>query len=43
MKAVAIYDLSTYKPVVDELGLERQVCVMHARKNMARRLRKVKG
>ncbi len=35
--------LSTYKPVVDGLGLVRQVCVTHARKNVVRRLRKVKG
>ena len=43
VKAVATDDMSTYKPVVDELGLERQVCVTHTRKNAARRLRKVKG
>ena len=43
VKAVATDDMSTYKPVVDELGLERQVCVTHARKNATRRLRKVKG
>ena len=36
-------NLSTYKPVVDRLGLEHQVCVVHVRKNAARRLRKVKG
>ena len=29
--------------VVDRLGLERQVCVTHARKNAARRPRKAKG
>ena len=28
MKAVATDVMSTYKPVVDRLGLERQVCVM---------------
>ena len=43
VKAVLPDDLSAYKPVVDGLGLERQVCVTHARKNVARRLRKVKG
>ena len=42
VKAVATDDLSTYKLVVDGLGLERQVCVTHARKNVARRPRKVK-
>ena len=43
VEAVVTADLSTYKPVVDGLGLEHQVCVTHMRKNMARRLRKVKG
>ena len=38
-KAVITDDLSTYKPVVDKLGLECQICVTHARKNAARRLR----
>ena len=33
VEAVVTDDLSTYKPVVDGLGLERQVCVTHARKN----------
>ena len=37
--------LSTYKPVVDRLGLERQVCVMRYEdeKNVARRLRDMRG
>ena len=39
VKAVATDYLFTYKPVVDELGLERQVCVTHVRKNAALRLR----
>ena len=43
VKAMANDCLSIYKPVVDELGLEHQVCVTHVRKNVARRLRKVKG
>ena len=43
MNAVVTDDMSTYKPVVDELGLEYQICVTHARKNAARRLRKVRG
>ena len=44
-KAVATDDLSTYKPVADRLGLEHKVCVcvVHARKNAARRLLKVKA
>lgn len=40
-KVVVTDDSSTYKPVVDTLGLERQICVTHARKNVARRLRKM--
>ena len=43
VKAVATDDLFTYKPVVNGLGLEHQVCVAHVRKNVARRLRKAKG
>ena len=42
MKAVVPDDLSTYKPVVDRLGLEHQVCVVHVRKNVAKLLRKAK-
>ena len=34
-KAVVTDDLYIYKPVVDGLGLERQVCVTHVRKNVA--------
>ena len=36
-------DMSTYKPVVDDLGLEHWICVTPVRKNAARRLRKVRG
>ena len=43
VKAVVTDDLSTCKLVVDGLGLEYQVCVVHVIKNAARRLRKVKG
>ena len=43
VEAVVTDDLSTYKPVVDRLGLEHQICVTHVRKNVTRRLRKVKG
>ena len=42
VEAVATDDLDTYKPVVDGLGLERQACVVHVKKNVARRLRKVR-
>ena len=43
VEAVAKDDLSTYRPAVDKLGLDCQVCVVHARKNAARRLRMAKG
>ena len=36
-------DLITYKPVVDELGLEHQVCLAHLRKGVSNRLKKVEG
>ena len=43
VEAVVTDDLSTYKPVVDRLGLEHQICVTHARKIATRRLRKMRG
>ena len=43
MEAVVTDDLSIYKPIADRLGLDHQICVTHARKNAARRLRKVRG
>jgi len=36
-------DLSTYRPALEELGLEHQVCVAHVRRNVARRLREIAG
>lgn len=36
-------DLVTYKPVVEELGVEHQVCLAHVRKNVARRLKEIEG
>src|SRR3972149_6263969 len=36
-------DLVTYKPVVDELGVEHQVCLAHVRKGVTNRLTKVEG
>src|SRR5919106_951865 len=36
-------DLATYKPVVEELGVEHQVCLAHVRKNVKRRLQEIKG
>ena len=35
--------LPTYKPVVERLGLEHQVCVAHVRKNVRRRLHEIEG
>lgn len=43
VKAVVTNDLSTCKPVVDGLGLDRRVCVTYARRNVARRIRNVPG
>lgn len=42
-RVVVSDDLSTYKPAVEELGLQHQVCLAHVRKNLTRRLKKVKG
>lgn len=42
-RVVVSDDLSTYKPAVEELGLEHQVCLAHVRKNLTRRLKKIKG
>jgi transposase-like protein len=36
-------DLLTYKPVVEELGLEHQLCLAHVRKAVTNRLKKVEG
>jgi transposase-like protein len=36
-------DLTTYKPVVEELALGHQVCLAHVRKGVANRLKKVEG
>ena len=36
-------DLSTYKPVVERLGVEHQVCPAHVRKNVWVRLDEIKG
>ena len=34
-------DLSTYKPVVEELGVEHQVCLAHVRKKVCNRLKNI--
>jgi transposase-like protein len=36
-------DLSTYKPVVEALAVEHQVCLAHVKKNVVKRLGKVAG
>lgn len=36
-------DLSTYKPVVQGLKVQHQVCIAHVRKNVTKRLRKLPG
>lgn len=43
VKAMVSDDLSTYKPAVEELGLEHQICLAHVRKNVSRRLREIEG
>ena len=43
VKAIVSDDLNTYKPVVEELGLEHQICLAHVRKNMRRRLDEIEG
>ena len=39
VESVVTDDLSTYKPVVEELGLEHQVCVGHVKKNVWNRIK----
>lgn len=43
VKVVVSDDLVTYKPVVEELGVEHQVCLAHVRKNVTRRLKDIEG
>lgn len=43
VQAVVTDDLSTYKPVVERLGLVHQVCLAHVRKNVYRWLREIAG
>jgi transposase-like protein len=42
VKVIVSDDLATYKPVVEELGIEHQVSLAHVNKNVARRLAKIK-
>jgi transposase-like protein len=41
VKVIVSDDLATYKPVVEELGIEHQVCLAHVKKNVAKRLAKI--
>jgi hypothetical protein len=43
VEVVVTDDLVTYKPVLEELRVEHQVCVAHVRKNVTRRLKEVAG
>jgi transposase-like protein len=43
VKVMVSNDLATYKPVVEELGVEHQVCLAHVRKNVRRRLKEIAG
>lgn len=43
VQVVVTDDLVTYKPVVEELGVEHQVCLAHVRKNVNRRLKEIEG
>ena len=42
-KVAVTDDLATYRPALDELGLQHQVCLPHIRRNVARRLREIAG
>ena len=43
VEAMVTDDLSTYKPVVDRLGVDQQVCIAHVRKNVWKRLKEIDG
>ena len=43
VEAMVTDDLSTYKPVVEHLGVEHQVCIAHVRKNVRNRLDDIEG
>ena len=43
VEAMVTDDLSTYKPVVERLGVDHQVCVAHVRKNVKNRLGEIEG
>ncbi len=43
VEAVVTDDLNTYKPAVEQLGVEHQLCIAHVRKWVWNRLRKIQG
>ena len=43
VEAMVTDDLSTYKPALERLGVEHQVCIAHVRKNARRRLDAIDG
>ena len=43
LEAMVSDDLSTYKPSAERLGVDRQVCLAHVRKNVSRRLNEIEG
>ena len=43
VEAMVTDDLATYKPVVESLGVDHQVCIAHVRKNVANRLKEIDG
>ena len=43
VEAMAADDLNTYKPVVERLGLDRQICIAHVRKRARKRLDRIEG
>ena len=43
VEAVVTDDLNTYKPAVEHLGVDHQVCIAHVRKWVWNRLREIEG
>jgi len=42
-EVVVTDDLATYRPALDELGVDHQICLPHVRRNVRRRLREIEG
>ena len=43
VEAIASDDLNTYKPVVERLGLDHQICIAHMKKRARKRLDRIEG